>query len=249
MWFAFNFYLWLIDIHLFFSFVIQNYGCDLLSISIFDLLIYTGILWIMRGLRVVICFQFLSLTYWYTLHVKTTPSVLCCDLLSISIFDLLIYTMISSFKDGADVVICFQFLSLTYWYTLQLLYRHHHPLLWFAFNFYLWLIDIHCCRYNSRGVQCCDLLSISIFDLLIYTPNPPVNPLLIVVICFQFLSLTYWYTLWFLGQLNEDVLWFAFNFYLWLIDIHYGIFDELLTVVVICFQFLSLTYWYTLQPL
>ncbi len=144
MWFAFNFYLWLIDIH--FTERRQTEFC-------------------------------------------------CCDLLSISIFDLLIYTNQLFFQIVFLVVICFQFLSLTYWYTLEPLPDSHQRLLWFAFNFYLWLIDIHLCQYFMSVFMCCDLLSISIFDLLIYTVRFGSNILCVVVICFQFLSLTYWYTL------------------------------------------------------
>ncbi len=93
-------------------------GCDLLSISIFDLLIYTVGYVPLFALLVVICFQFLSLTYWYTLYPPFGVLSVSCDLLSISIFDLLIYTPGQQVQVFVSVVICFQFLSLTYWYTL-----------------------------------------------------------------------------------------------------------------------------------
>ena len=144
-----------------------------------------------------------------------------CDLLSISIFDLLIFTLIKLKLQSAAVVICFQFLSLTYWYSLNDRTKWEYFLLWFAFNFYLWLIDIHSLRWWLRKVGSCDLLSISIFDLLIFTLLLERCRDLRVVICFQFLSLTYWYSLYRIYFANIYVLWFAFNFYLWLIDIHF----------------------------
>ena len=169
-------------------------------------------------------------------------------------------------------MICFQFLSLTYWYSLKSNKLILPFPLWFAFNFYLWLIDIHCCHFIKLSLLSCDLLSISIFDLLIFTLHLSSFDVHVVVICFQFLSLTYWYSLLLCNFLVLLLLWFAFNFYLWLIDIHYisttaqpfaccdllsiSIFDLLIFTralrrptryrVVICFQFLSLTYWYSL---
>ena len=144
-------------------------SCDLLSISIFDLLIFTLIKLKLQSAAVVICFQFLSLTYWYSLRRDANNRLISCDLLSISIFDLLIFTLLLERCRDLRVVICFQFLSLTYWYSLYRIYFANIYVLWFAFNFYLWLIDIHFfCRVIGQ-ILSCDLLSISIFDLLIFT--------------------------------------------------------------------------------
>ena len=219
-----------------------------------------------------ICFQFLSLTYWYSLinlflfctsllwfafnfylwlidiHSNTVFSLqeVSCDLLSISIFDLLIFTLGCIWNDTDTVVICFQFLSLTYWYSLSVEDSIKDYMLWFAFNFYLWLIDIHYYPYQLFLRYSCDLLSISIFDLLIFTYHSKPFSDNIVVICFQFLSLTYWYSLQHVSSYPThscDLL--SISIFDLLIFTFTAIFNTP-AYVVICFQFLSLTYWYSL---
>ena len=142
LWFAFKKYLWFIDYN---------------SISRMEVLN-----------AVVICFQKVSLIYWLQLMRPTSAWWLCCDLLSKSIFDLLITTP-------------FLFLLIL-------------VLLWFAFKKYLWFIDYNFLKIKDCTfivVICfqkvsliywlqrafrfhkfqwgCDLLSKSIFDLLITT--------------------------------------------------------------------------------
>ncbi len=74
---------------------------------------------------------------------------------------------------------------------------------------YLWCIDIHLVVIFFMLLMCCDLLSKCIFDVLIFTLQLLVPIPVFVVICFQNVSLMYWYSL------NEPiliahlVLWFA----------------------------------------
>ena len=121
----------------------------------------------------------------------------------------------------------------------------------------------------------CDLLSNCIFDVLKNNPGDLTVFKSKVVICFQIVSLTYWKTT---GQGRRRcgiALWFAFKLYLWRIEkqrdgisqdtesscdlLSNCIFDVLKnncrappthrTLVVICFQIVSLTYWKTtVQP-
>ena len=165
-------------------------GCELLSDCIFDLLSTTSfcilitiiLLWIAfrlylwptehncsmkKGLQsiVVNCFQIVSLTYWAQRIRRMRRVVLCCELLSDCIFDLLSTTHCPvctqclwlwiafrlylwptehntsrPLKAWAKVVNCFQIVSLTYW-AQHITHTFMHP--------------------NS-----CELLSDCIFDLL-----------------------------------------------------------------------------------
>ncbi len=143
LWFAFKMYLWLIDIHL--------------SICV------------RAGLPVVVCFQNVSLTYWYSLSKWLYQPHLGCGLLSKCIFDLLIFTNIPHHLKPNLVVVCFQNVSLTYWYSLTNFRIHNKKKLWFAFKMYLWLIDIHSQISEVSFERSCGLLSKCIFDLLIFT--------------------------------------------------------------------------------
>ena len=42
-----------------------------------------------------------------------------CDLLSDCIFDILVYSVVSICSISVSVVICFQIVSLTYWFTAK----------------------------------------------------------------------------------------------------------------------------------
>ncbi len=152
-------YLWCIDIH--FSNIARLCWncCDLLSKCIFDVLIFTNELHTHLIQWVVICFQNVSLMYWYSLR-------------SVS--------MARSYQ----VVICFQNVSLMYWYSLLLLFRLCFYLLWFAFKMYLWCIDIHFVFRGCASLLGCDLLSKCIFDVLIFTLLAASKLYLMVVICF-----------------------------------------------------------------
>ena len=167
-----------------------------------------------------ICFQIVSLTYWFTAFIANliAPSVLwfafrlylwhiglqqsillpssslCCDLLSDCIFDILVYSNASIVSIKIIVVICFQIVSLTYWFTAILQTRTDTLQLWFAFRLYLWHIGLqHWDRI--KVILCgCDLLSDCIFDILVYSLGTFVEFFFGVVICFQIVSLTYWFT-------------------------------------------------------
>ena len=246
MWFAFKLYLWRIEKQHGFGFRRLSQGCDLLSNCIFDVLKNNLDGATIERLTVVICFQIVSLTYWkttgylwyhliwqlwfafklYLWRIEKQPLYItsklltCCDLLSNCIFDVLKNNILLRKSDDACVVICFQIVSLTYWKTTQV------P------------------RYLSDRS---------------------------VVICFQIVSLTYWKTTWQSKYPLTSKLWFAFKLYLWRIEKQHWqsqspilhccdllsncIFDVLKnnrvwwyseeTLVVICFQIVSLTYWKT----
>ena len=117
------------------------------------------------------------------------------------------------------VVICFQNVSLIYWYSTYVNIATTISKLWFAFKMYLWFIDIQhvhckCCLSFS-----CDLLSKCIFDLLIFNFSSKTKGYFGVVICFQNVSLIYWYSTLTPSYSTIWLLWFAFKMYLWFIDI------------------------------
>ena len=145
--------------------------------------------------------------------------------------------------------------------------------LWFAFKLYLWRIEKQPFDVWRHIIKCCDLLSNCIFDVLknncftfSYVP-------ILVVICFQIVSLTYWKTTYPPVRPSWPPLWFAFKLYLWRIEkqltfyeiemlascdlLSNCIFDVLKNnlfavssnqrMVVICFQIVSLTYWKTTE--
>ena len=220
LWFAFRLYLWLIDSQQVVGRGGALTGCDLLSDCIFDLLIHSVIQPNCNRYQVVICFQIVSLTYWFTAQRHNLLVIAplwfafrlylwlidsqqiqdswkpkpCCDLLSDCIFDLLIHSNHSPVIVIAYVVICFQIVSLTYWFTAVGYKCNIVVWLWFAFRLYLWLIDSQRWCMMVQKVVCCDLLSDCIFDLLIHSALQPSLYMLSVVICFQIVSLTYWFT-------------------------------------------------------
>ena len=141
LWFAFRLYLWLIDSQLENVKMKAEHRCDLLSDCIFDLLIHSERNFTSSCERVVICFQIVSLTYWFTAAKELRRIVKGCDLLSDCIFDLLIHSYWIVINLQSIVVICFQIVSLTYWFTAGVVAQHFTDELWFAFRLYLWLID------------------------------------------------------------------------------------------------------------
>ena len=169
------------------------------------------------------------------------------------------------------VVICFQNVSLIYWYSTNHRILLTTPVLWFAFKMYLWFIDIQLQDTYLKLFDRCDLLSKCIFDLLIFNKNVVLCQSVLVVICFQNVSLIYWYSTRLHDLSMMFRLWFAFKMYLWFIDIQLPIltlssrlgcdllskciFDLLIfngwkwrvwqLEVVICFQNVSLIYWYS----
>ena len=166
-------------------------SCELLSICIFEILNTTFVLilqyflmlWIAFDLYlwniehnlaleiayarlVVNCFRFVSLKYWTQRHVEADTIEVCCELLSICIFEILNTTNNSYSIIWYCVVNCFRFVSLKYWtqlliLSLQLLCRcellsicifeilnttrlkdsSEPGMLWIAFDLYLWNIE------------------------------------------------------------------------------------------------------------
>ena len=197
--------------------------------------------------------------------------LLCCDLLSNCIFDVLKNNNEKTRTNRRYVVICFQIVSLTYWKTTPAVRASTWQQLWFAFKLYLWRIEKQQDYLSAQNFYSCDLLSNCIFDVLknniVYCYPYHAR----VVICFQIVSLTYWKTTSQSESLHGIVLWFAFKLYLWRIEKQHCrrwrylrescdllsncIFDVLKnneangkyydSDVVICFQIVSLTYWKT----
>ena len=174
------------------------YSCELLSICIFEILKTTFwrivssliVLWIafdlylwniennkiigiMYSNNVVNCFRFVSLKYWKQLQSQAKHILICCELLSICIFEIL-KTTINGFGN-------------------------YFGLLWIAFDLYLWNIEnnfvllrqekimvVNCFRFVSlkywkqqfkvvhENKCCCELLSICIFEILKTTSSNPI---------------------------------------------------------------------------
>ena len=144
---------------------------------------------------------------------------MCCDLLSKCIFDLLIFNRQITRNLQFQVVICFQNVSLIYWYSTFNCSFLPTTVLWFAFKMYLWFIDIQRVLPHLQHTISCDLLSKCIFDLLIFNTSCESTSGCEVVICFQNVSLIYWYSTIIHRLSNNFQLWFAFKMYLWFIDI------------------------------
>ena len=245
LWFAFKMYLWFIDIQPAIVVAVDDHRCDLLSKCIFDLLIFNHYQWNNQQLQLWFAFKmylwFIDIQHKWNFFLPKY----CCDLLSKCIFDLLIFNVILISTLFLCVVICFQNVSLIYWYSTMSSASCCLAMLWFAFKMYLWFIDIQQVIKTLFLLISCDLLSKCIFDLLIFNRK----------FC------KYWLV----------VLWFAFKMYLWFIDIQHFfivlistlrcdllskcIFDllifnsctnhEIWFLVVICFQNVSLIYWYS----
>ena len=194
LWFAFRLYLWLIDSQQNRAWWCYKYRCDLLSDCIFDLLIHSRLM-VMPHLHQ-LWFAF-RLYLWLIDSQQRNWYKTCrtsCDLLSDCIFDLLIHSICRSTLPRLAVVICFQIVSLTYWFTAISHYCLSGSALWFAFRLYLWLIDSQRYQMLQTETDSCDLLSDCIFDLLIHSQQSILTHAHLVVICFQIVSLTYWFT-------------------------------------------------------
>ena len=141
----------------------------MLSKCIFDLLIFTLVIFTIYPNIVVICFQNVSLTYWYSLiKVLRNERKRLWFAFKMYLWLIDIHSIWAKWA-VLIVVICFQNVSLTYWYSLNLDELQISYELWFAFKMYLWLIDIHSFSLNTACLRRCDLLSKCIFDLLIFT--------------------------------------------------------------------------------
>ena len=169
LWFAFRLYLWLIDSQQRFC---NNFGatrCDLLSDCIFDLLIHSRELLHQIYEPVVICFQIVSLTYWFTAKpIKNAFIIMLWFAFRLYLWLIDSQHIIQQWVEK-HVVICFQIVSLTYWFTARQWLLFRSLPLWFAFRLYLWLIDSQLVPPFGSSPVCCDLLSDCIFDLLIHS--------------------------------------------------------------------------------
>jgi len=212
--------------------------CELLSDCIFDILVTTAgrriqgakRLWIAFRLylwhighntgcypipctAVVNCFQIVSLTYWSQRFPDEFDSLVCCELLSDCIFDILVTTLLS-------------FSSLP-------------PMLWIAFRLYLWHIghnNIALRLSKLPVVNCFQIVSLTYWSQHFEAEYQRVT----VVNCFQIVSLTYWsqqlyngdgtnpgcellsdcifdilVTTFVEGEIGSIELWIAFRLYLW----------------------------------
>ena len=241
LWIAFRLYLWLIEHNK------HEHGSE--------------------TVEVVNCFQIVSLTYWTQLNGDWEESGRGCELLSDCIFDLLNTTRIWKQRSyhalwiafrlylwliehnawwpwwtSANVVNCFQIVSLTYWtqqlwlgrimiFSCELLsdcifdllnttlnnYKQWAVELWIAFRLYLWLIEHNpaCCRCSlTPVVNCFQIVSLT------YWTQHNVTRFELVIGCellsdciFDLLNTTTHYNI-----TIRRPLWIAFRLYLWLIE-------------------------------
>ena len=217
--------------------------------------------------RVVNCFQFVSLKYWAQPGRATFYLAVCCELLSVCIFEILSTTRQAVGYGAIE--------------------------LWIAFSLYLWNIEhnrntrphrsrwvVNCFQFvslkywaqpsatNYKDYYSCELLSVCIFEILSTTTAPDNVRYTLVVNCFQFVSLKYWaqhllefnpvfFSCELLSVCIFEILsttrfpawekgwqlWIAFSLYLWNIE-HNGSASIARTLPVVnCFQFVSLKYW------
>ena len=212
LWFAFKFYLWQRSYNQ--MLWINLWLCVVICFQILSLTTFLQY----RNRKVclgcvVICFQILSLTTFLQSVAMIQPCLMSCDLLSNFIFDNVL--TIESPVNRYALVLWFAFKFYLWQRSYNvMLFNYTVHLLWFAFKFYLWQRSYNCCGEFSRN--------------------------LIVVICFQILSLTtflqFKYTIIRFTtscdllsnfifdnvltmpdylHLIELPLWFAFKFYLW----------------------------------
>ena len=140
---------------------------------------------------VVNCLQFVSLKYWMQ-QIQYCMLRLCrCELLTICIFEIL---------NAAYINLKFKVVSL-----------------WIAYNLYLWNIECSLICFMFITSQCCELLTICIFEIL--------NAALGIYQC------------------NAYQLWIAYNLYLWNIECSLIPHCFCRLLVVNCLQFVSLKYW------
>ena len=139
-------------------------------------------------------------------------------MLSNCIFDVLKNNFIHVPLQEFYVVICFQIVSLTYWKTTRRVQSTSKNQLWFAFKLYLWRIEKQPVSDDDITNYSCDLLSNCIFDVLKNNDVLGKSLPVLVVICFQIVSLTYWKTTGGLDVKEVNKLWFAFKLYLWRIE-------------------------------
>ena len=229
LWFAFKLYLWRIEKQPVLLGCSLACSCDLLSNCIFDVLKNNASCSAYPALKVVICFQIVSLTYWKTTPTKCIGGIrllwfafklylwriekqlyksimwtdCCCDLLSNCIFDVLKNNRGVIYLLSKTVVICFQIVSLTYWKTTNPLLVGGRFVLWFAFKLYLWRIEKQLSPRTFKSSIGCDLLSNCIFDVLKNNCQAGRCSTCLVVICFQIVSLTYWKTTYSMELPNE----------------------------------------------
>ena len=162
--------------------------------------------------------KFISLIFWYNSPPFFARLPALWFAFEIYIFDILIQHW-KLYFGNACVVICFRNLYLWYSDTTLPCYSNCFPLLWFAFEIYIFDILIQPNRLQLSRKYRCDLLS-------------------------KFISLIFWYNF-ILNYKREKKLWFAFEIYIfdiliqpYLIDMQSTHRCDLLS------KFISLIFWY-----
>jgi hypothetical protein len=206
---------------------------DILSTTIHSVVVNPNLLWIAFSLylwyiehnlqseivfqiQVVNCFQFVSLIYWAQLANLGSMSTICCELLSVCIFDILSTTTTIMMNVASALWIAF---SLYLWY-IEHNYSHSRHSRYSVVNCFQFVSLIYWAqliKLYPRSTISCELLSVCIFDILSTT-----------------LTARY---------LAFLALWIAFSLYLWYIEHNFAGGWQSWSLVVNCFQFVSLIYW------
>jgi len=165
---------------------------------------------------VVNCFRFVSLKDWTQWRFRFNQETTCCELLSICIFERL-NTVFNKL-----------------WMYL--------PMLWIAFDLYLWKIEHSLHRRRSYWylvVNCFRFVSLKDWTQSGITINPSSHSCELLSICiFERLN-----TVEIDKRSEKDPLWIAFDLYLWKIEHSTNGKELLLGCVVNCFRFVSLKDW------
>ncbi len=248
LWFAFEIYI--------FDILIQQAGlrsghgcsCDLLSKFISLIFWYNLFCMLVSTESVVICFR--NLYLWYsdttTLLVGRRGQALWFAF-EIYIFDILIQQRQKDTKED-KVVICFRNLYLWYSDTTGVCWLYCIGWLWFAFEIYIFDILIQPVKALAVDLFGCDLLSKFISLIFWYNLEGEICLADVVVICFRNLYL--WYSDTTVGRytINVDLLWFAFEIYIFDILIQQKLKPEFLFLCCdLLSKFISLIFWYNLE--
>ncbi len=270
LWFAFEIYIFdiLIQPNGLSAFLITC--CDLLSKFISLIFWYNKDLDISVKEIVVICFRNLYLWYSDTTALKAIERKISCDLLSKFISLIFWYNNWYTIPYTDTVVICFRNLYLWYSDTTCRTDKQICVMLWFAFeiyifdiliqqtkkpnhdeivvicfrNLYLWYSDTTNTNVLGRKLGC-DLLSKFISLIFWYNTKLQTARTIKVVICFRNLYLWYSDTTYTMFDLEQFMLWFAFEIYIFdiLIQQNEGA-KGLISRCDLLSKFISLIFWY-----
>ena len=139
----------------------------------------------------------------------------CCELLSDCIFEISVNNGYCWDYNKEDVVNCFQIVSLKYRSTTLFMVLDFSLRLWIAFRLYLWNIGQQLFVQPLNSSRCCELLSDCIFEISVNNFQLQKDIRLLVVNCFQIVSLKYRSTTYCWELANNVLLWIAFRLYLW----------------------------------